>query len=436
MSFKLRQLKLREHLFYLLVFLLPTQLGRHFFFNFTYIYGIRNDYLTPTFFLTDMIILAIILNELLLLLKRKSAGTVIKFSSKLILWLSLLFILLFISVLISPNTFAALYKSIKIIEFIILGWVIVRIKAKESLSILLFASGIIYSSLIAWGQFILQRSIGGFLWFLGERSFYVSTPSIALQSLGGRLLLRPYATFPHPNVLAGFLAVMIPVLIYYYSRKGQASLSFWSKKVYEAAIILGLTTLIVTFSRAAWTVGLIGSLIAFKSGKVNKAFLFKYFQKKFLYVFFCLFLLSVMIPPTFTKLFNLTSGSLYERSQLIASSWSLIKLHPIFGVGLNNSLVFQREYLDNNFGLYIFQPVHNLYLLILTETGVIGLIILTVFLSWVLKKAMKNNGWKMIGMISILLLGFFDHYFFTLQQGQLLFTILVSFALIPQKRLT
>ena len=45
---------------FLFLFLLPTQLGKHFFLPFSYILGVRVDYLAPTVYLTDIIILLLV----------------------------------------------------------------------------------------------------------------------------------------------------------------------------------------------------------------------------------------------------------------------------------------------------------------------------------------------------------------------------------------
>ena len=43
-------------LFFLFLLFLPTQLGKHFFLDFSYLSGVRVDYLAPTIYLTDTII--------------------------------------------------------------------------------------------------------------------------------------------------------------------------------------------------------------------------------------------------------------------------------------------------------------------------------------------------------------------------------------------
>src|SRR3972149_3010131 len=43
-------------LFFFLILLLPTQLGKHFFIPLSYLSGVRVDYLAPTVYLTDLIV--------------------------------------------------------------------------------------------------------------------------------------------------------------------------------------------------------------------------------------------------------------------------------------------------------------------------------------------------------------------------------------------
>jgi len=118
---------------------------------------------------------------------------------------------------------------------------------------------------------------------------------------------------------------------------------------------------------------------------------------------------------------GLQDEAVVVRQQLNAAAISIFHQSPIIGNGLGNFLVQLPDYLVSR-TIYFLQPAHNIYLLALAETGIIGF---AIFL-WVLWKAVSNN--KII--IPIVLLGFVDHYFLTLQQGQLLFTIFLSLSLI------
>src|SRR4030042_4014068 len=53
-------MKLHQKLFRLLVFLLPIQLGRHFWPTWSYTFGLKIDYFSPTAYLTDFLVLAVL----------------------------------------------------------------------------------------------------------------------------------------------------------------------------------------------------------------------------------------------------------------------------------------------------------------------------------------------------------------------------------------
>ena len=71
------------------------------------------------------------------------------------------------------------------------------------------------------------------------------------------------------------------------------------------------------------------------------------------------------------------------------------------------------------------QPVHNIYVLVLSEAGILSLIFFGLFLYEKLK-ASRGNFLLYVSIIQILFLGTFDHYFFTAQQTQLLFWLVLG----------
>ena len=156
-----------------------------------------------------------------------------------------------------------------------------------------------------------------------------------------------------------------------------------------------------------------------------------------------------LISPLHSRFTNirLSDESIAQRSELVKSSFSMIKSHPIFGVGLNNFLVELPNVYKQSGNVFYLQPVHNIYLLILSQTGVIGL----AFFIWFMFKTFKNlknensmkinpfdklrvnaersrsiKNFKFQILTIILILGLFDHYFLTLQQGQLLFSFILG----------
>ncbi|MCG2691495.1 O-antigen ligase family protein, partial [Microgenomates group bacterium] len=103
------------------------------------------------------------------------------------------------------------------------------------------------------------------------------------------------------------------------------------------------------------------------------------------------------------------------------------------GVGLNNFTVTMEKYGYVTATTRFLQPVHNIYLLILSETGLIGLAGFIYLLykgrSLFIDKVQPCH----LALLILLFLGLFDHYFFTLQQGLLLLTILLACNKLPDK---
>ncbi|MFH0863798.1 MAG: O-antigen ligase family protein [Candidatus Gottesmanbacteria bacterium] len=398
-------MKLHQFLFYLLVIFLPTQLGKHFWPDWSMINGLRIDYLSPTLYLTDIIIIGILMLwfiEKITKLRLKISA----FDKKEYLLLAAFSFLLIVNCLFAQNQGVAFYKLVKVIEFSLLGLYIAKTKIQLSTIIRLLSAAVLYSSFLAISQFLNQGSIGGIFYWLGERTFDSGTPGIALAVFNGQLLLRPYATFPHPNVLAGFLVVAVPLLIVN------------KPKLWWFISILGIIALFLSFSRVAWiTFGLwimgyifYGRIIKYKAW--NMIFLFC--------VIPLLLAISIIYSP-------IQQESITYRQDLNAVALKMFTSSPLLGVGLNNFLVRLPEFYRFPGPVYFLQPAHNIFLLIASETGLIGLISLIWFLILTIRRLLLITNYMLLTTLStILVLGLFDHYFYTLQQGQLLLAIILG----------
>lgn len=371
---------IHNSLFNLLLVFVPTQLGFHFWPEWAHILGRRVDYLSPTVYVTDILIVLILF---FWFLERKKGIMNYELgirNKKIIIYYSLLIILFIaINVFSATSQPVALYKWLKVGEFVLLGLYIKKTSPPLFMIHTSLFIAVFYSSVIAILQFVFQHSLG--LWIIGERTFFLDTPGIARAIINGKEILRPYATFPHPNVLAGFLAATLILLLFQKSKK------------YYPTIFFGFLALFLTFSRSAWIAALIGL------GFVKKNF----FLPLLLVVFIILFRL------------NITEESFVVRGELNEVALRMWQSSPLVGVGLGNYLVELPKYLVSR-DVYFLQPVHNIYLLILAETGVIGL---GVFV-WIIMRAFKKFN---LSLFILLLLGLVDHYPITLQQGQLLLTI-------------
>ena len=423
----LGQNKLSLTFFYLLILFLPTQLGKHFFPAFTFIYGLRIDYLSPTLYLTDILIFLIFIfsfKNILKLLIQKYKNILVYFL------LFLLFLLVGISA--SKNQLSGLVGIIKIIEYVYLGvfFYLNFNNLNKKLFILLFILGIFFESLLSLGQYFNKGSFQGLLYFLGERSFNQQTPGIANASINGELMLRPYGTFSHPNILSGYI-LLSSVLILSFKET-------LNKNLIKLVLIFSTLGIFISFSRVAmvtWiifllTYFLIAMVKKYKNLKLNTTFLKEGLMVLSIVLIFFLILLSNSIVLERFTLFSFSDESVTQRVSLINSSFNMIIKSPVFGVGINNFLNNLEPEFNNPI---LIQPVHNIFLLVFSQIGIIGFFafMYLFFKSFTRVIALNKNIFIKLSLLTvIILIGLFDHYLLTIQQTQILFTIIVSYCLL------
>ena len=381
-------MKIQKFVFLLILIFLPTQLGRHFWPKFVYVLGQRVDYLSPTIYLTDVLIGILFLLEI-----KEICGFLRKrFLVSLFFGFLVLLLSLFWIHFQDQDPGLLLYKWIKLFEllFFIL-WVKNNVKIEEILAPL--SLGVLGESLLAWVEFLSQRSLG--FWILGERSFHAGTPGIALANWQGRLILRPYATFPHPNVLAGYTLIVLILNLF---------LKCQPKFLRAFTLLFGTITIGICFSRVVWIAWflVLGSWLLMK--RRNLAFPFLVF-------------------------WNLGEEAIWRRIELARAAFEMTRTSPIFGVGLGNFIPKLPKFLIPK-KLYFWQPVHNIFLLILAEAGMIGLCVMGYGLWVILKKLWRKKNLALIySLFAIIFTGFFDHYWLTLQQTQLLLALIIGLSI-------
>lgn len=412
-------------LYLLVLFFLPTQLGRHFWPDFSFMSGIRVDYLSPTFYFTDILIISLFvcwflstplevkfgyLKPFHLLFSKFLTGSNLKKLKKTKINISLsivvAFIVLSLGVFLSVSPASGIYGMVKLLEFAFFGFYTAKNIRNLSTVVFVFLLGIVLESFLAIAQFLNQGSVGSLFYFLGERTFNSLTPGIANVSLNGSLVLRPYATFSHPNVLAGYLVLSMSVIFF-------SSL----KRLKYPILSLGTVALLLTLSRAAIIVWVV----------VVLAGLFKKRWKIAAGVGVMLGIAIYVSPLGGRFILTLVDESVAQRLALVKAAFGMFAQSPILGVGINNFLPNLPFYLKQAGNVFFLQPVHNIFLLILTETGILGIGFSLWFLANTYKRILKRKSVLFFVLISeVLFLGLFDHYFLTLQQGQLLLSFVIG----------
>lgn len=407
--------KLETILLFLVILFLPTQLGKHFWPNFSYIYSLKIDYLSPTIYFWDL--LAVGLFVVWLVNKPKI--------NKLALNLFLIFVFLQALSLIKAQNIGAGLTRLE--QYVVSGMFGLYLASQDFKNLIEkirmpLVLGILGESLIAILQLVFASTLG--LWVLGERSFNISTPGIAKFDFYGFQFLRPYGTFPHPNVLAGFLLLAIVILkksfVETLSRNGMSII------IVRISVILTGFTIFLTMSRVVILAGITVLGVAFK---------------RKLLILLILLILSPILITRFASLVNFDNLTFLRREELLQSGWKVFSKYPIFGVGLNNFIPAMASNLVSGPSRFL-QPVHNIFLLNLAETGIVGFAGLLVLIGYPILSSLRRQGsiemiylyrfrsksgmtiLEVLPWIFIIFLGMFDHYFLTLPQGyRMLFLI-------------
>lgn len=391
---------MKYFIFALLILFLPSQLGYHFWPEWSLVQGTRVDYLSPTIYFTDILATTLIVLEI----KR------LQINRKLDLFLVLG---MFLNVLFSTHPVISLYAWLKVIEYILVGMVVYKNKdAFGRLTTQIAPVVLIWTSVIALLQWLNSGSLNGIFYLLGERSFTTQTPGIALSKIMNTVSLRPYATLPHPNVLAGVVAV----LWLYILKTHQKNTLFY--------VVSGLSfvTLILTESYSAW-IALIVS--------IGFIFLEKLITPR-IQLTWTLFIVSIFTLSLTTLFFVKTppleiaqSNNSRERLELLYLSGISLTQNPVTGTGLGtfitqipkNAQLLPAVYRTRSTSWL--QPVHNIPVLLFSETGTVGIVIACMLLTYIPMSA---------PFVFILETSLFDHYWITLQAPALLFAILVALA--------
>ena len=379
---------------YAFIFLLPVQFGKHFFPSYAFIDGIRIDYLDPTLYLTDII--AVIL--------------LITYYKKLVLprtkLIAIFIILLVINIIFSLSPFVSIYKTIKYLEIILLFFMFSKITLSSKWVLWSFLLASIIQIILTTLQITTAGSIQGLFYFLGERYFTIGTPGIAKVVINGIEVLRPYGTFSHPNSLAGFFLLVHTFFLWNKDHKNYPLLKNLVVGASALLVLMSFSKIAIVILASTYVIYGLKNYNICKVCSIGKA-------------------LTMLLIAT---VFMATSGdpdTIQKRVLLAKHAIQIIVNHALSGVGIGSYVIAESKF-PNPFPYVFIEPVHNIFLLFVTEAGLILTFLTGVIIVPFLKKLWRNETARNV-LITIIITGFFDHYWLTLQQNILLMPVLFGF---------
>jgi O-antigen ligase len=137
--------------------------------------------------------------------------------------------------------------------------------------------------------------------------------------------------------------------------------------------------------------------------------------------------LSFVFPYFLRNPLSSYTTSISRRSDLLLASYKIIANQPLYGVGPSNFTVVSEKYTSLVYYPRFVQPVHNFFILLLSEAGLLTFLCFICFFVLSLYNAYKQE-YLIASLIVFMVLGLFDHYILTMPQTNLLLWLFLSLA--------
>ncbi|MBI5793743.1 O-antigen ligase family protein [Candidatus Uhrbacteria bacterium] len=311
------------------------------------------------------------------------------------------------------------FHMVHVVSAAIFFFLLIDERTKLKPVLVAFLLGLLVPISLGWFQVLTGASPDSTLLGIAAKDAQTLGVSV-VETVSGRML-RAYGTFPHPNIFGGYLAVGVVAL---------AWLTRFVKKKWELAFmligsaLLGLT-LIVTFSRSAWlgiTIGLI-VLIALmvRDRKMPSRQALPIIGLGVICLLATIAIFHTEVFARFNPTLRLEAVSIEERTSQYQTFGDVFLSSPILGVG-PNAYTFTLADQDPGQPVWSYQPIHNVFLLILGELGLVGF---SLFLFWIgrighisLMSMQTPDGMFAVTLgVSLFVIAVFDHYLWTLWPG-------------------
>ena len=312
-------------------------------------------------------------------------------------------------------------------------------------SAIAFVIGALLQAGIGFGQYAAQHDVG--LRWLGETLLRTDMRGVAVFfDVAGGKILRAYGTLPHPNILAAYLLVAFWFVVWLWvrNRNGERGHAL----VWQIAIAILVVGQYLTFSRtiiAAWVASLVGVCIAVYTPRISLLWVsIAEIRRRLRVVLLTVGIVSagfiVLFWPQVLARLTISGSDEAVRLRIMynaeAASTGLSRVLHInwTGVGIGNFTSWLSVY-DRALPAFLVQPAHNIYLLAYSEVGLLGLLGWLAWLAAVaglMRRAHQGQPVLRAGIavlfVAMLGVGMLDHFFWTLQQGRILWWGILALA--------
>lgn len=425
-SFIRKKLKTVGQFFFFAFFAaLPFQVKTLIFTEDFYAGGFFNPYLSHFLYLSDIFLFFcfLFLGLLLIFGGGKGSKKIVDLDLGLLVVLGIFLATYIFSIVTSVDKINSLIYGFRFFEFFMVFFLIAGKFFDTKKALYVFLGSLSLVSVLALLQYILQHSVG--LGFLGEPIFSANTLGVAKVAFFDKEVVRVYGTFPHPNIFGGYLVFGFLLALYFWKE---------NKRLFTALMILFGITIVLTFSRSAMLALIAGLVVYYSFIKIKISWSYLLFGV----MFFVFLIFALDLFPILSQRFILGDANSIVERQLFYDASKNMAFNQWNGVGAGNFTGEMQNYVDEKLMPWQFQPVHNIFMLVLNEIGIFGLMIFVYLFGYLLNsflKKIKLNGSNknfLAFLIAIemafFVVGMVDHYPISLYQGQMLFWIFLALA--------
>ncbi len=326
------------------------------------------------------------------------------------------------------------YQALRQVALLLLYLLLINLRLPRRCVVGGIAIGVIVQAVVGLLQVCLGRSVG--LAWLGEPALRPEWAGVSVVMRDGQRWLRAYGLTQHPNLLGGLLAVLLLMLGAAYLDAGEPGRRPSRGLILAApgTVALGVLALLFTFSRGAWlAMGVGGGVLvvtAARSGPVRWRRLVPLVGVSLaVTVIFVITQWPLLQPRLGLAYAGAEVRSVDERATLVAGARALLRLRPFLGVGAGGfSSALYRLAPEAIADYPVFQPVHNVVLLLTAEVGVLGALLWVLLtmgppLALWLEPVPTHGSW-LAGLAGVLIalfaVGWLEAYPWRSQQGALI----------------
>ncbi len=280
-------------------------------------------------------------------------------------WLMLgLFGLALLSFNFAKEPALTFFEIIRLFRMMVLAWIMAKCvndqRALRRVVLVLFAITIA-EGVLAFGQRLSGGQLG--IGIVGEPE------KVMMQELNtGDTAIRVGGTFGHANQFARFLGLVLPLTL----AVSIASQNQRDRLLASAALLIGGGALVATLSRAAWIGVATASALVFIAMILRPALRSRALQSLKIVLLLIIPFVLINLGTFIARFTSQDEGSFATREPMARIAMQIIQDHPL-GIGFGNYRQWLPRYGDPAIPFTFQAKVHNMYLLIAAELGIISL---------------------------------------------------------------